>query len=200
MSGQLAIVLLAAGESRRYGSNKLLSLHPCGSHLLSYITEQYQALSPLPLTVVTGKYHTSIVAALAEKEVEIVHNENWHQGMSSSIACGVNAIFASKHSDKIDHVMLAVSDTPEITTASLQALCEAKTRFPEMRIASQCNGVIMAPAIFPRTDFPLLSAITGKGGASQILRNAPQQCIAVDHPQAALDIDYTEDWKRYTVP
>ena len=198
MSGQLAVILLAAGESRRYGSNKLLSTHPSGSHLLNYVVEQYLGLSPLSLTVVTGKYHSSIVTALNKHTVHIAQNDNWQQGMGGSIACGVNAVVASKYINKIDHVMLAVSDTPEITTASLNDLCEAKARYPDMRIASRCNRLLMAPAIFPRADFSLLCSLTGNGGASQILRNAPQKCFAVDHPQAALDIDHTEDWNHYT--
>lgn len=198
MSGQLAIVLLAAGESKRYGGNKLLSAHPRGGSLLSYVIDQYQAISSMPLTLVTGKYHAQITAALPAQTSQVVYNQLWQEGLAASIACGVNALIAANWSQHISHVMLAVCDTPGITSASLQRLCDKRLQFPAMRIASRCNGLLMAPAIFPYVDLPLLRNLRGDCGAGHLLRSSPQHCIPVDHVEAWLDIDCPQDWKQYT--
>lgn len=203
MSVRLAVIILAAGEASRYGSNKLLSQHPDGGTLLNHVLSQYQPLSALPVTLVTGCYDREISDALASTEaLRVVKNADWQTGMGSSIATGVRAVMALAETSPASlyptHFMIGLADTPGITTAGLQELVDKAMIFPTTRIASEADGFRMSPAIFPLADEDALCGLQGKKGASKLLNAAAPECIAVPHPEACVDIDTPEDWNTFT--
>ena len=54
------------------------------------------------------------------------------------------------------------------------------------------------PAIFPRSIFDQLEALTGDNGAKAVLHNPPVAAIEIALPQAAMDIDNVEDLQQLT--
>ena len=78
-------IILAGGESTRAGQNKLL-LEVNGKPLLLHTIESVRPFVD-KIVVVTGKYHNEMAPLL--KDVEVIHNQNYKDGMFSSVKAGV---------------------------------------------------------------------------------------------------------------
>jgi len=115
----LAFVLLAGGQSARYGGNKLLSEHPISklpliehslrvlldakaSHSVALInsavtktTNQERLAKQSRVTVVAGKWHGSIDSHLRSLPVNVVHNTLWEEGIASSIRAGLKHVLST---------------------------------------------------------------------------------------------------------
>ena len=133
----IAFVLLAGGQSARYKGNKLLSTHPVSSLPLiehsvrtlikakeTYLTAPSASASravstracnqsTLPVqnqvTVVTGKWHSSIEAQLSQLPVNLVCNTAWKEGMASSIRVGVKHVLSFYFHWQICRALLKVT-------------------------------------------------------------------------------------------
>lgn len=114
----LALVVLAAGASRRLGTCKaLVRLGPdAGSTPLSLLLAAGAALdAALPL-VVTGADDREIRAA-APGGVELAHNAGWRQGRAGSLR------LAARRRPGLDLVIAPV-DVPLVSSATFRALAE----------------------------------------------------------------------------
>ncbi len=79
-----ALVILAAGESRRLGACKAL-VDLGGRTALARLLEAGRELDDAPPLVVTGAHHQAIRAALPD-EVEVLFNPDWAAGRTSGVA------------------------------------------------------------------------------------------------------------------
>ena len=87
---RLGIIILAAGEARRFGACKQLAFFHT-KPLLQHVIDAAIPLRPTRLVVMTGKYHEAIAAANDEgvlSGAELIYNPDWSSGMSSSISLG----------------------------------------------------------------------------------------------------------------
>ena len=86
----LALVLLAAGASRRLGRPKALA--PIGSRAaIDHLLAAGAALGdPRPL-VITGAHHAALAAHLAGRELEVLANPNWAEGRTGSLSLAASA-------------------------------------------------------------------------------------------------------------
>jgi molybdenum cofactor cytidylyltransferase len=92
---RLGIVILAAGEARRFGACKQLALFHM-KPLLQHVIDAALPLQPARLVVMTGKYHEAIAAAKNEGDVtgaEHSLHPDRSAGRSSSItlACALQS-------------------------------------------------------------------------------------------------------------
>src|SRR5260370_40499877 len=90
-SKNIGIILLAAGSSTRLGTSKQL-LPYAGKTLLEYCLQTAITSNAHPIVVVLGAH-----AAIIKKEIKssIVHeiiNNEWQEGMASSIRCGIKLL------------------------------------------------------------------------------------------------------------
>ena len=218
----LGIVIIAAGQGARFGGNKLLVNHPTeqstAEHsrieqpMLHYVIQQYLGLQPYYLCVVTGAYHDEINKSLRkdtalsgifgsnDTKYELIHHKNWQQGMGSTIAVGVQR--ALKSNPALSHIMIGLADQPMITTTSLDQLSMAMQRQSAepkpLIVASEWQQQLYPPMIFSRHYFASLLELNGDKGARRIvareLKNNPNNCVCVLHPEAAVDIDSPQDY------
>ena len=115
---RLGIVILAAGEARRFGACKQLALFHT-KPLLQHVIDA-APLSDLRLVVMTGKYHEAIAAAKDEGVVtgaELIHNPDWSSGMSSSIRLGCELL-----ADDCDQLLVLLADQVLVSTSELETL------------------------------------------------------------------------------
>ncbi|WOI35859.1 nucleotidyltransferase family protein [Alteromonas sp. CI.11.F.A3] len=206
---KIASILLAGGESKRYGSNKLLSPHYHGLPLIQYSLGQLQALHLDATYVVTGRWHSDIAdlitinAVPESNRIKVCYNPSWHEGIASSIRSGVsNAMQANDN--QYTHVLVHLADLASVTTATLQALLSEIPSNPNHIIYSQWQnrrGEIKAtvPAIFPKAAFDSMLALSGDKGAKKVIEDWKNkgQAIGVNHPESAFDIDAPSDWEAY---
>ena len=174
-----AVVILAAGASRRLGYPKQL-VAPRGISLVRRAVTAAKDSRCDAVCVVTGA-HAEAVAREADGAA-VVHNEGWEEGIASSIRCGVLWAEAAGH----DVVVLCVCDQPRLSGAHIDALLGA---FCGAAVASRYSGTLGVPAVFGRAQFADLLTLTGDRGARRLLAGA----AAVDWPCGAVDVDTVDD-------
>lgn len=193
---QLSTLILAAGRSHRFNGNKLLTRLPDGQLMVLRIIAQCAAVTE-NIMVVTGAHHKQLSRHLPDN-VNIIYNPDWHEGMSGSIATGVQQIHQCYPTTT--HILIMLGDLPAVTAPSLEVLKEVAELEPEKMVASYWDGKCTAPAIFPGQYWPHLRQLQGDNGAGRLLNNGlyqqPPQTFPVPHPEAALDIDTTEALKK----
>ena len=88
---KFGIIILAAGSSSRLGSPKQLLKYNDKSLLQHIVTEANLAVENEEVIVVTGANQDLLETELSQLPVHVIHNDNWEQGMASSINCGTVA-------------------------------------------------------------------------------------------------------------
>lgn len=197
----IAGILLGAGESKRYGGNKLLSPHQTGQSLIGHSAVQLRQLVEQrklsSFHIVTGRWHNEIEFELSDMKSQLLYNDQWQHGLASSIRVGVREALA--HDNSISHVMITLADLALVTSGSLCALIDRVYGCPDTLVFSQWGEQMTVPAIFPRHCFQALLELEGDKGAKGIIAqlHKHKQAIGVNHPEAQLDIDTKVDWERY---
>jgi len=185
---QLGIVILAAGEARRFGACKQL-VEFQSKPLLQHVLDAALALPYKRLMVVTGKYDQEIKKAFEGGLVsgaEQVYNPDWSEGMSSSIRLGCQLLASD-----CDQILVLLSDQVLISTDELHALVDG-TDLTELACAG-FSGTVGPPALFGRAFYPELLSLDAENGAKQILTNPENHVRIVPMASAGWDIDTPED-------
>ena len=143
--GNVCIVVLAAGRSERFGSAKLLA-ELGGKPLLHYALSAAQATCPGNVYLVAGHNAHEIRAAAAGLADHIVINEDYADGIGSSIARGVRA-----SREQSDAIIITLADQPLVSPAHLARLMEMWAGGPSEIIAS-VFGYLRAPGTFRGRD------------------------------------------------
>ncbi|GEN98531.1 molybdopterin-guanine dinucleotide biosynthesis protein A [Novosphingobium sediminis] len=177
----LALILLAGGQSARFGGPKLLA--PLAGMPLA--VHAAAMLAGLPFTkryAVVGPQ----VPDLSALGYECIPLTPAGAPQARSLALGVAAAMA----DGAEAVLVALADMPLVPQDHIRALV---SQFDGDRIATSAHGVTLPPAIFGAQHFPALAALDGDRGGAVRLKGAP--IVALD-PRFALDVDRPEDLTR----
>jgi CTP:molybdopterin cytidylyltransferase MocA len=177
---RVGAVVLAAGASTRLGDPKQL-LTLAGETLLERAVRVAREAGCSPVVVVLGASAASIQAECDLGAAVIVTNEDWAEGMGSSVRVGVTAL------RDMDACVVMTCDMPAVTAAHLQLLIATGEV-----TASSYAGRPGVPAYFPVSVFPLLLELRGDAGAKGLLRSAR----LVELVDGELDIDTVEDLER----
>ncbi|MBX9884139.1 MAG: NTP transferase domain-containing protein [Novosphingobium sp.] len=177
----LALVLLAGGQSTRFGGPKLLA--PLGSKPLALHAAEMLAALPFAARYAVIGPHVPDLAALGFATIPLTPPG---APQARSLALGVAAAQAGGGRA----VLVALADMPLVPPAHILALVR---HFDDDRIASEADGVTMPPAIFGASHFPALTALAGDRGGAARLTGAPT--VPLD-PRFALDVDRPEDLAR----
>ena len=179
----LAGIVLAAGESQRFGRPKQLADWN-GKTLLGHAIEAMLAVCGSATVVVTGAAAEPVSRYAAAYPVRLVHNPDWREGMAASLRTG----FAALGSSGASAVLVLTCDQPLVDAACLERLASRWQTEPARAAAARYDGVLGIPAIFPVSLVPALMLLQGDQGARALL-NEQLDPTAVDMPVAACDID-----------
>ena len=183
----VAAVVLAAGASRRLGSPKQLAIVGNETLLERAVRVACEA-GCSPVIVVLGAKSVEVLGDSALGDVVPVVpviNDQWKEGMASSIRLGIRTCGIAARG--AEGVMLMTCDQPAVTVEHLRLLIGG-TEMKASRYAGR-NGV---PAFFPARYFDRLMALTGDAGARELLASAE----AVELKGGELDVDTAEDLAR----
>ena len=188
---RLGIVILAAGEARRFGACKQLALLHT-KPLLQHVIDAALPLRPTRLVVMTGKYHEDIASAKDQGVVtgaELIHNPDWPSGMSSSIRLGCELL-----ADDCDQLLVLLADQVLVSTSELETLTAQAVDG-----RSACAGfseTVGPPAVFSRACYPDLLTLSAENGAKKLLTDPAKQVTIVPMKSAGWDIDSKDDLER----
>ncbi len=186
----IAVIVLAAGGSRRMGVPKQL-LRVGGRSLLRHAVDAALGSSCRPVVVVLGANAEAIRPELEGLPVQIVQNARWAEGLSASIRAGIEALPSAP--DSPDAVVLTLCDQPFVEADSIEALVAGYRSTRRPIVASQYGGTLGVPALFSRALLPELLALEGDTGARQVIQAHTVSVWPVPCPQGAVDLDTPED-------
>ena len=183
----LYAIVLAAGASTRFGSAKQL-VRLAGRPLLHTVVTRASEVTGNALIVVLGSGAAQLAPLLKHSPGSVVINQEWREGLASSIRAGVARLPAA-----CSAVMLLLADQAAVTAEDLKRLAGSWRKQPQHMAAALYSGSCGAPAIFPRSSFRSLSELRGDTGARALLVRNPDRVVRVPMPSAAVDVDTPED-------
>ena len=164
MSRVGAIVLAAGLSSRMGGANKLLA-DLNGLPVIERTLCAVVASGASEVCVVTGHEAVQLESLIQKMPVNTAFNEDFSQGMASSIVTGVKSL-----GDDLDGVLICLGDMPAISSALIDGLIAA---FEHQTAKSICLPVFESqrghPVLLGRDYLSSLLELRGDQGAKCII-------------------------------
>lgn len=214
------VILLAAGFSKRFGSNKLLHRID-GMPMYRYAVEaakEFQERFMEPLQKPGKGEKVRLIAVTAYEEIgrelcsrdgfipygdpaecikpdrRLVFNRNQELGISHSIALGLRAAGAVTEEDGL---MFMVCDQPRLAAGELFRLAEEFRRKKKTIVCLSDGDRTGNPVVFSGRYREELLCLRGDTGGKAVIKRHPEEvylCSASD-PAALEDIDYIDNGK-----
>jgi len=188
MLRRTAIVILAAGGSRRLGQPKQL-LSVLGEPLLRRVVRMAAEVSPDHLIVVLGSSAYDCVPVIKDCEADIVVNPFWESGLAGSIRIGVERA----EEQGADFVLLLLADQPWLNSGVIRRFLDRMDGRTDVIISARYDGVLGAPMIFGSDWFPQLKDLEGDQGARNLVSQEGRRVEVIDWSEGAFDLDTPED-------
>jgi len=192
----ISAIVLAAGESKRMGQPKQL-LTWQGKTLLQHVLESLTHSDAEEIILVLGHESDRITKSLPTLPIKIVINQDYDQGMASSLRQGLLAM-----DPKSEAFLVCLADQPGIGPEIMNDLIR------EFRQADPKRGIVR-PVYRSLRGHPVLIGaqylqealhLQGDVGARRILMNHPEDILEIDVDQDAVlkDIDTPEEYQEYS--
>ena len=167
---KIAIILEAAGDSKRFGSNKLLHIMDDGRPMIASILDAVRPLEAYKKILVT-QYDE--VAAMAP-DLDVVMNDRPDLGISRSMQLGLEA------GGDADAFMFCVCDQPGLTTSTIERLIGAYKKGTAGIVSLAWQGKMCNPKIFSSRYKEELMSLSGDTGGRQILASHKDDILLVE--------------------
>ena len=209
------IIYMAAGNSRRFGSNKLfyeLDGKPMYRHLLERLIEikdRYNKLKNaesnnpvIDITVVT-RYREILDYCSSIHDCHAVLSPDSEKGIAYTIKAGIMAVQEQKKlkkssevthhtAEKEEYYMFAVADQPYLKSQSVIKLIDRvikNTGGKRLAFSLRCGDAVGNPCVFNSSLIPQLLSLEGDKGGRSVAKK--HDCVYVDiaDERELMDID-----------
>jgi CTP:molybdopterin cytidylyltransferase MocA len=162
----IAAVVLAAGESKRFGS-------PKQAVLLEPVVRRIRESAALDEVVVVLGAHD------VETSARTVHCAEWERGPGASLRCGLAAL-----GDEVEAAVVVLGDGPNIDPRAIDRVVAEWRGGRGERVAATYGGVRLHPLLLART---VWDAVPDEG-----LRALPAELVSCDDLDPPGDIDFAD--------
>jgi len=186
----IAVIVLAAGLSRRMGAINKLLLFIGNDTLLCRVVSACAEVSDHPVTVVTGHQQAAVTFAMGDAPVNFVHNCQFEEGQMTSVDAGLRG------APRAETYLIALGDQPNIKSSNLRDLLAAHHAKADGRITVPVVGGIRGnPIVVPAAQRTLMLADPVNLGCRKLTRNRPERVhqFVTDDACFITDIDTLED-------
>jgi len=190
---KIAIIILAAGKSKRMGFAKQI-IRINNEPLLKITLDKIESISEETYCVL-GANKDLILEEIHFNNTVVIDNINYEKGLSSSISICIE--FFEKKNLNYDGVLFVLGDQPAIETEYFLSIIKAFNEHKTKIIATNYDGKAGVPALFPKSFFKELKIIKGDKGAREILKNKPKSIIFESFKTNLVDIDTRKDLIDY---
>ena len=155
-------LLMAAGNAKRFGENKLLCAAGDGRSLIEHALDAIPRECFARVLVVTQ--YPEIAALAKERGFETLQNRHPERGQSETIRLGTRAL------SDCGAICFMVADQPLLRRETLTREVDFFSSHREHIVALGHNGVRGNPCLFPARFFPELLSLSGDVGGSAVIR------------------------------
>lgn len=159
-----------------------------GQALIRHQLNTIMALDPAHIQVVLGAHAEAILPELEDFPADIIRNEAWDEGLSTSIRAGIKAVPSTIHA-----ILFMLVDQPLIETSFLQRLLDQANQEKVWISCAYYHGKYGVPALFKRPLFGALQELKGDQGAKPLFQQNTPHLVGIDYPPAGFDLDRPED-------
>lgn len=188
-------LVLGAGKSSRMGRAKQL-LKVNQEILLQHVIKKILPLDFFRIILVLGHAKHEIENEISKeilKEIDIVHNENYEKGISTSVKVGINSC------ETDIPIFIFLGDQPIICSRTIIRMksCYQEREFDIGRIF--LNGTPAHPVLLGRKAISMISQLQGDRGFGSIIKNEhlDTQNYYINECVPLIDIDCPEDYLLY---
>ena len=185
-------IILAAGESRRMGKQKML-LPYGGKTVIEHIVTQVLQCGVGGITVVLGHDAGEIAAKLTPLPVQRVVNDEYAGGMITSVRHGLETV-----PPETGAALIVLGDQPDITPAVVDQLIKGFRRAGKGIVVPLFEGRRGHP-ILVSTNYrdAVMTRYEDTGLRGLLVDNREDVAeISVDHPGILQDMDTPKDYAR----
>lgn len=184
-------IILAAGTSTRMGTVKQL-LQFDGWPLLQHVLDNVRASQAKETVLVLGFAAEAIEREIEAHNVRVVVNQNYQQGMGTSLRAGLSAV-----DPQAAAALIVLADQPFVRAATLDQLIAEHYRSKAQIVIPTYRGFRGNPVLLDRSVFPEVMALDADMGCRAIFGDHPQGIVKVpvDDAGILLDIDRRSDFE-----
>ena len=188
----ISAVVLAAGMSRRMGTPKQL-LRIGGETILERTLKNVRASTVAEIVLVLGCAAESVEKEISTERVKIVHNQDYQQGMGTSLRAGLAAMDAGASA-----ALVVLADQPFVRPDTLNRLIACHQESKPQIIIPMYRGFRGNPVLLDRSVFPELQGLSGDVGCRAIFGSHTENIckFTVDDVGILLDIDSLEEFQK----
>ena len=184
-----AVIVLAAGNASRFGSNKLLA-DVQGKPLYRHMLDKLAGLGAFPRILVTG--YEEIAEAAEAIGVCTVANHQPELGISHSLKLGLEKCKSIE--PEVKGVLFCVCDQPGLSLSTMMELIRLAVNRPGMILASAHGNRTGNPVLWDREYFSELEKLSGDVGGRAVIEKHWEKCLCVETREEELrDIDRRSD-------
>ena len=193
MKQKLGLVMLAAGNSRRFGSNKLLALiegEPMYCHILGELMQVKETLERQGLdcgiTVVTQ--YDEIAEAAGEIGARVLYNLHPDEGISSSLKIGLGV------NREMDACLFTVADQPWLRWETVFGLVDVFLRDGKGIACVEHDGKTGNPCVFSKKYYGELMELSGDVGGKRVVvaHRGDVAVMKVEDGREMVDVDFSD--------
>lgn len=186
-----AAAILAGGRGSRLGGDAAKPLLDWrGRPLVQWAVDAALASVARPVLVIVGYRGDEVAAALADREVVIVDNPEWEEGIASSLRRALETL--TPVSD-VSAVCVGLADQPMVGPGAYDML--SMVSGGEIAVANY-DGEPGNPVKLTRSIWPEALKLRGDAGARVLMRNRVVDWVDCTDTGSAADIDTLEDLGR----
>ncbi len=194
----ISAIILAAGLSRRMGSQNKLLLPIRGKPMVRWVAEALCEVDGVSVSVVLGYEADRVRESLRGLELTCVENPSFERGMTTSIKCGVSA-----SAENAKGFMICLSDLPNMTAGEYAYLLQ---EFLMQLVQDEaCIGLPVYqgkkgnPVIFSSSYRSAILEHTEMEGCKQIVKTHAEHVhlIEMSSPNCLHDIDTPSAYQEF---
>ncbi len=187
----ISAIVLAAGESTRMGFPKLL-LQVEGKSLLQHVIDNALQSKAGEVIAVLGAEATKLRRELEQRQVQIIENASYKEGLSTSLKVGLQAV-----SPQAQAVLVLLGDQPLVSHDIIDALIDKYEASGSIMVAPVYSGRRGNPVLFDSSLIPELISVTGDKGGREIIEKHLDQLATIDFESTIIgsDIDSWDDYR-----
>lgn len=194
MTTRAAAIVLAAGESKRMGQNKLL-LRLNDKTLIENILDAIAAANINETVVVLGHEPQQIINVIKQRPetIKMVMNEDYEQGMTASFQKGLQSV------SNVDGAFLVLGDQPILDNSLLTTMIQEMEKNPDkaLIVSPTHRGKKGHPLLFSRRLFSEILGLNKTQTIRDIVHRHVDRLLTIEAPAwTTIDIDTPEDFAR----